>query len=101
MNGSVASICAITLNRKFSLQECIAGSLACTKLVDYSTKTFSKSCQQFNCTVSQEKYFLSSKCLMNCLTNLYTKCLKGNGFLGKFQPFSEPVLPSPTSLTLH
>ncbi|XGW03318.1 hypothetical protein V3C99_014928 [Haemonchus contortus] len=30
--------------------ECIAGSLACTKLVDYSTKTFSKSCQQFNCT---------------------------------------------------
>ncbi|EYC39993.1 hypothetical protein Y032_0633g887 [Ancylostoma ceylanicum] len=30
--------------------ECIAGSLACTKLVDYTTKTFTKQCQQFNCT---------------------------------------------------
>lgn len=30
--------------------DCIAGSLACTKLVDYTMKTFSKQCQQFNCT---------------------------------------------------
>ncbi|ETN68456.1 hypothetical protein NECAME_15808 [Necator americanus] len=34
--------------------ECIAGSLACTKLVDYTAKTFSKQCQQFNCTVSPD-----------------------------------------------
>ncbi|VDM51660.1 unnamed protein product [Angiostrongylus costaricensis] len=32
--------------------ECIAGSLACVKLIDYTSKTFSKQCQQFNCTVS-------------------------------------------------
>uniref|UniRef100_A0A0K0CTK8 Secreted protein n=1 Tax=Angiostrongylus cantonensis TaxID=6313 RepID=A0A0K0CTK8_ANGCA len=32
--------------------ECIAGSLACLKLIDYTSKTFSKQCHQFNCTVS-------------------------------------------------
>ncbi|KAE9413958.1 hypothetical protein Angca_000177 [Angiostrongylus cantonensis] len=30
--------------------ECIAGSLACLKLIDYTSKTFSKQCHQFNCT---------------------------------------------------
>ncbi|VDN33794.1 unnamed protein product [Cylicostephanus goldi] len=37
--------------------ECVAGSLACTKLVDYTMKTFTKQCQQFNCTVSFELSF--------------------------------------------
>ncbi|VDP52000.1 unnamed protein product [Heligmosomoides polygyrus] len=35
--------------------DCIAGSLACTKLVDYTMKTFSKQCQQFNCTSRERR----------------------------------------------
>ncbi|WKY08790.1 hypothetical protein Q1695_001740 [Nippostrongylus brasiliensis] len=31
--------------------ECIGGSLTCTKLVDYTSKTFSKQCQPLNCSV--------------------------------------------------